>query len=124
MKNLLIALLLLVSLQSFSNSIDEQVLNMQDEISYCIDIDVGVTVEVQSLKIHSLKVESARSLIQPIMPFAIMENRVELAVNVNVEQSNLYMDKSIIRCFKDTNTNLFNTFVGAGGLYDRQPLST
>lgn len=118
MKNLIIALVLLVSLQSFSNNAVQSI-DLQDEISYCIDIDVGVTVEVQSLKFESLKSKS-----QMFGDYAIMYRQVELAINVETETIYKYYRLPRTRCKSYIPSKPFNTFVGAGGLPGRQPLST
>lgn len=57
MKSVFSILLLLVSLQVFSNTIESQDVNVVDEISYCIDIDVGEALSVETLNVELSTVE-------------------------------------------------------------------
>ncbi len=98
MKNLLSVFVLLMSMQMFSLNLEAQALNMNDEISFCTDVDVGeitaTNVQLLMISANNVEVTSAITIGKVI---TIKESLLSYAIEINPINIRHYKDKDLLR---------------------------
>lgn len=135
MKKFLSVFVLLMAMQMFSLNLEAQALNMNDEISYCTDVDVGeiTATNVQLLMISVNELQTANTI---TIGKVISKTNSSFDYATEIKPINIqrYKDKDLFR-YKHKNpirNNYINNYLvngnkeGAGvlSLHYRSPKST